>query len=245
MRPVACQPVVMVMLFPVQIKSDALAPSTANWGTAVETMPDTLRLSGQTGQSLYQATQAITIGKFFEIDPNTGHNGMADPIHIVAPKITIEPGYTFPMHVTTEERFPTAPAIALYPPTTDVTAICNSARYKEKTSLGVPTRDTTANSAPAPVEEALPNESKNGILAVSPNPSAGTFTVRYNLNQTGKVTIRLGDLSGGDQQVLFEAASEPAGIHERRFEPTGLKPGVYLLTLTTASSMDTRRLIIH
>lgn len=82
----------------------------------------------------------------------------------------------------------------------------------------------------------------NGLRSY-PNPSSGSTTVRYELEQAADVNLGLYNISG--QKVMqLRNEFQHAGTQEVVFHPENLPGGVYLLKLEAGSSVSVSRMVI-
>ena len=91
-------------------------------------------------------------------------------------------------------------------------------------------------------EEPAPTHPHDARLAVWPNPSAGTATVRLTLDAPGPGRVVIYDVLGREVARL---ASSVLGAGEHDFAvPSGLAPGVYVLHATVGEVRATRRFTV-
>lgn len=78
-----------------------------------------------------------------------------------------------------------------------------------------------------------------------PNPSNGTTTIPYSLEESASVSIALFDLSG--KRVTFSnEGNQAAGAHRVHLDTTNLPEGVYFYTLSANGTNVTKRMtVIH
>lgn len=76
-----------------------------------------------------------------------------------------------------------------------------------------------------------------------PNPFNPHTTIRYALPLRSAVTLSVYDMLGREVEVLVRAPVE-AGVHEVRFDGSGLPSGVYLCRLTAGEFVQTRKLML-
>lgn len=76
-----------------------------------------------------------------------------------------------------------------------------------------------------------------------PNPFNPATTIRFGLQQTGRVDLRVFDLLGREVAQLAEGRFS-AGWHEVRFEAGELPSGMYLYRLVTEYGTDVKRLTL-
>lgn len=91
------------------------------------------------------------------------------------------------------------------------------------------------------MDEKIPN----GFLLEQnyPNPFNPTTTIRFRIPETARVTLRVFDATGREVAMLTDEQLPP-GIHEKRFDATGLASGVYLCRLTAGPLSMSRKLMI-
>lgn len=89
------------------------------------------------------------------------------------------------------------------------------------------------------------NELPTGItlLPAYPNPFNPTTTLRFELNTPQPVRLSVYDLLGREIAVLVDQLM-PAGLHQSRFDATGLSSGVYITRLQAGSQVQTGKLML-
>jgi hypothetical protein len=80
-------------------------------------------------------------------------------------------------------------------------------------------------------------------LATRPNPAHGPGVLEYALPRTTRVQLRLLDVAGREL-VRMDEGEQPAGVHTRRWDTSGLPAGVCFLELLTGSERTTRRVVV-
>jgi len=86
-------------------------------------------------------------------------------------------------------------------------------------------------------------ETKDMGVRVMPNPFRQSFTVQYELNNAGDVSIELFNTLGERVETLLPATQQAAGQHQQPFSVQNLASGVYFLNITTAQGVFTQRLV--
>lgn len=82
------------------------------------------------------------------------------------------------------------------------------------------------------VAEALVVQPERYRLAASfPNPTTGTTTLRYYLEQDGLVTLRLYDTTGREVRTLVDEPQDGGQWYHRTFDASGLASGTYYYRL--------------
>jgi hypothetical protein len=76
-----------------------------------------------------------------------------------------------------------------------------------------------------------------------PNPFNPVTTIRFGLARTVDVNLTLYDILGRRVAVLVNERRD-AGVHEVRFDATGLSSGVYFYQLKAGESIQTRKLLL-
>ncbi len=76
-----------------------------------------------------------------------------------------------------------------------------------------------------------------------PNPFNPSTTIIYELPKSSMVTLSVYDFLGRNVSVLVNERKD-AGVHEVRFDASGLSSGVYLYRLTAGSYVQTRKLVL-
>ena len=93
---------------------------------------------------------------------------------------------------------------------------------------------------PAGVSE--PNATKNS-LRLWPNPIAFSTTLKYSLPESGNVTLSLRDVTGREVETIPEGL-QAAGDNQLKFDASQLPNGVYLLDLTSGSTVYRGRIVV-
>ena len=76
-----------------------------------------------------------------------------------------------------------------------------------------------------------------------PNPFNPSTTIKYELPTSAEVQVSVYDMLGREVSVLVNERKD-AGVHEVKFEASGLSSGVYFCRLTAGSSVQTRKLLL-
>lgn len=76
-----------------------------------------------------------------------------------------------------------------------------------------------------------------------PNPARDKTTVRFRVNHSQHVSIRLYDAAGQEVAVLANAAYEP-GVHEVETNVSHLRSGLYKLDMRTGLFRDSKSLVV-
>ena len=79
-------------------------------------------------------------------------------------------------------------------------------------------------------------------VAVSPNPTTGRATIRYQLGCPARVTGTVIDASGRTVGVLFDGFQE-AGTHSLDWGSADLGPGVYACRIASGGQVWSARLV--
>jgi hypothetical protein len=78
----------------------------------------------------------------------------------------------------------------------------------------------------------------------SPNPISGTALIRYNLDESGPIQMRLYDVSGRRVATLIDNEIKPAGPGSFHFDSTRFATGVYFLRIEAMNKMLSRKMIV-
>jgi hypothetical protein len=81
------------------------------------------------------------------------------------------------------------------------------------------------------------------LLQNFPNPFNPTTVVRYEVPVAGNVQLTVYDVLGREVATLVNE-TEPAGIHEVRFDAVGLASGVYLYRMQAGGFVQTRSMML-
>jgi hypothetical protein len=76
-----------------------------------------------------------------------------------------------------------------------------------------------------------------------PNPFNPATTISFELAQSSPVRLTVHDLLGREVAVLVDGV-RPAGMHQVRFDASAESSGLYLYTLETPASRQTRRMLL-
>ncbi len=76
-----------------------------------------------------------------------------------------------------------------------------------------------------------------------PNPFNPTTTIRFEVPSSSVVWLGVYDILGREVSVLVNERKD-AGIHEVKFDASGLSSGVYFYKLTAGGFTETRKLLI-
>ena len=95
--------------------------------------------------------------------------------------------------------------------------------------------DVNENPAGVPTQVALAQN--------YPNPFNPSTTIRYELPAASQVRLSVFDMLGREVSVLVDERRE-AGVHEARFDGSGLASGVYLYKLQAGNAVHTRQLVL-
>ncbi|MBD2722702.1 DUF4961 domain-containing protein [Hymenobacter armeniacus] len=82
-------------------------------------------------------------------------------------------------------------------------------------------------------------------LTASPNPTASTALLQYELPTPAAVTMTVQNLLGATVRTVSTAAPQAAGPHSVSLPVQGLAEGVYLVRLTTPQHSQTIRLVVQ
>jgi len=77
-----------------------------------------------------------------------------------------------------------------------------------------------------------------------PNPFNPSTTIRFSLQKSCFVTLKVFDLLGKEIQTIVKG-KRPAGEHEVMWIPEGLPSGIYLYRLVAGDFVETRKLILQ
>ncbi|RZL97401.1 MAG: DUF1939 domain-containing protein, partial [Pedobacter sp.] len=97
----------------------------------------------------------------------------------------------------------------------------------------------------ADVDELFPklNEEERWGLNVFPDPVNSSSVVKFTMETNGKAQIELFDMNGRQVQLLASKEFQP-GNHVLPLQVKGLAKGVYLLRLTTATGIETKKITL-
>jgi len=96
---------------------------------------------------------------------------------------------------------------------------------------------------PVGVNEEIITPSEFVLYQNYPNPFNPLTTIRYEIPQTGFVTIRVYDILGREVAALVNE-EKPAGSYEVIFNASQLSSGVYFYRIKTEEFVQTKKLIL-
>ena len=76
-----------------------------------------------------------------------------------------------------------------------------------------------------------------------PNPFNPVTTIRYQLQKTGFVTLKVYDLIGREVATLVNE-EKPAGRYEVKFDGTNLSSGIYFYRIRAGNFIDTKKFVL-
>jgi hypothetical protein len=76
-----------------------------------------------------------------------------------------------------------------------------------------------------------------------PNPFNSSTNIKYELPKASQVTLSVFDILGREVSVLVNERRE-AGVHEVKFDASGLSSGVYFYRIQTGTFVETKRLLL-
>jgi ligand-binding sensor domain-containing protein len=85
--------------------------------------------------------------------------------------------------------------------------------------------------------------SKVGLSQNYPNPFNPSTTIKFELPKPSNVRLSVFDMLGREVSVLVNEKKE-AGVHEVKFDASGLSSGVYFYRLTAGSFVQTLKLLL-
>ncbi len=103
--------------------------------------------------------------------------------------------------------------------------------------------DGTVNSV-ASTEVTISNTPSDYSLFESyPNPFNPSTTISYQLPITGKVVVKVFDVTGKEVKTLVNGIQE-AGMHKVNFDASGLSSGIYYYSMQSGSFFGTKKLML-
>ncbi|TNE73997.1 T9SS type A sorting domain-containing protein [bacterium] len=79
------------------------------------------------------------------------------------------------------------------------------------------------------------------ISSIYPNPFNPSTTIKYSVNQTGKINVQVFDILGRSVATLFDGVASE-GIHQLKFDAVSLSSGTYIVRISNGSSVQTQKL---
>ncbi|SHK79205.1 Por secretion system C-terminal sorting domain-containing protein [Hymenobacter psychrotolerans DSM 18569] len=104
---------------------------------------------------------------------------------------------------------------------------------------------TTSRVKKASVLSARPRATQALRLTASPNPTATTATLRYELPSAAPVTVTVLNLLGATVRTVEASTKQPAGAHQLQLPVQDLANGVYIVQLSTGQLLQTTRLVVQ
>ncbi|HEX7879763.1 MAG TPA: DUF1501 domain-containing protein [Candidatus Eisenbacteria bacterium] len=80
------------------------------------------------------------------------------------------------------------------------------------------------------------------LLPPTPNPGRGPRTIRFELARSARGRVSVFDV-GGRQVAQVAEGNWPAGSHEVRWDPAGIAPGLYFISLDADGKRQTQKLM--
>jgi hypothetical protein len=80
-----------------------------------------------------------------------------------------------------------------------------------------------------------------GAVGVSPNPASDEALVRYTLDRSSNVSVRIMDAMGSFVSSVTENETQQEGVYEFRVNTQNLSSGVYFVQITTGSGAVTQK----
>jgi hypothetical protein len=76
-----------------------------------------------------------------------------------------------------------------------------------------------------------------------PNPFNPTTTIKYEIPETGFVTLKIYDVLGREVATLVNAKRE-AGRYEAEFNAKGLSSGIYIYRIQASNFVESKKMIL-
>ena len=93
------------------------------------------------------------------------------------------------------------------------------------------------------IDSPTTSESEAINLTNYPNPFTGKTTIKYNLDKSGFVTLRVYDIPGQTVALLVDQQQQHAGSYEVNWVPKNLSSGIYIYRLEVVSASDIKSVI--
>jgi hypothetical protein len=171
----------------------------------------------QPGEEVF-ATQSITIGPGVTVAAGGTASLVAGASIIIEDDIELDPNLDLRVDDPTPCKRTVAPATKA-----QITAICQSEDYLERANKRSETAPETAE-----IDSKLLSDPK-----VFPNPSTGSFMVRYALEAPAlQVQATVLDITGREVLSPFQASNQAEGQHTFELDLGAFPQGVYSLILT-------------
>jgi hypothetical protein len=84
----------------------------------------------------------------------------------------------------------------------------------------------------------------NNGFQLFPNPASKNVTLEYNLNETSEVQIIINKLNGSSSQMALNHELQPQGNYQKCIDVSGLKEGIYLVSLSAGKTQQAKKLCI-
>ena len=92
-------------------------------------------------------------------------------------------------------------------------------------------------------EKVVTNPAHFSLFTNYPNPFNPTTTIRYSLERTGRVEVKVYDILGQQVAILIDE-EKSAGTHRVTFDAHDFSSGVYLCILKTAEHVLSNKMIL-
>src|SRR5690606_30682917 len=87
-----------------------------------------------------------------------------------------------------------------------------------------------------PIEKEIEqNANQFEISSIYPNPFNPSTTIKYAVNQSGKINIQVFDILGRSVATLFDGVASE-GVHQLRFDGASLSSGTYIVRVSNGNS---------
>ncbi len=96
---------------------------------------------------------------------------------------------------------------------------------------------------PTGTHDCLPVPQSTSLVQNYPNPFNPSTTIKYELPTSSMVRLSVYDILGREVSVPVNERRD-AGVHEVKFDASGLSSGVYLYRIEVGSFVETKKLIL-
>jgi hypothetical protein len=101
--------------------------------------------------------------------------------------------------------------------------------------------DTTLT-AIAPNDATIPMDF--ALLQNYPNPFNPSTTIEFHLPNATNVSMKIFNILGAEVQTIFAEEKYSAGVHNVKFEASGLASGIYFYQLITPEFNETKKMFL-
>ncbi len=87
------------------------------------------------------------------------------------------------------------------------------------------------------------SEQKNNFIKLYPNPFKSDLNISFTLENASYVEVKITDINGTKNSIVEKGKQQKTGKHTYFFNGTGLKKGLYVVTVTANNEKKTRIIV--